>query len=548
LAARAWWWAVVYTAAALGLAHYINRDGIGITSDTVWFMSATKCLAEGRGFRTDLTAACVQTPSEAVVTFPPGYPALCALFVLAGMSLEMAMLWGTTLSYAVTVGLTFLFARGLSRTAWMPHVATVMMALFAPYVHLATNAWSESTYLALSVASLWLLSRWVEDDRSTWRRLVAAGVLTALTSVTRFLGVSVFITGLVAVHLRSRREGQGRRHAWIKPALVYGLVTCIPVWTLITRNYVLRGSFTGVRPKPGLTIRENVSLTVWAVADDFCPYRFPDYRSWRKPALAGFWCGVILLASLRRGFWRGMRQRLQYAPRLHLCLVYSLTYMYVLICMSTLHSFDVIGTRLLGPTYLFLGFVVAVGVEQWLAAPTAATSQKWLCAIGTVLLAAGAIGHALKSANSYGGGGNYYAYYANSPTTKWLKEHVKPGEPVFSSVPEVAWFYGRIPTKHPPRHSAELDLVRQYLQAMPESSKAYVVVYNDETGQLWESLVELVQTPGMTCAAALSDAKVMVWRPSATDERPLSALPELMRTAPPATRTPSLGAEGNVAP
>lgn len=505
----------MYGAAALAFAHYANRSGIGITSDTVWFMSATQCLAEGRGFRTDLTAACVQTPSEAVVTFPPGYPALCALFVLAGVSLEAAMLWGTTLSYAVAVGLAFLFARGLSKTAWTPHVVAVAVALFAPYRHLVANAWSEMTYLALSIASLWLLARWAEGRQAQWPCLTAAGALTALTSVTRFLGVSVFITGLVAVHLRSKREGQNkaRRHAWVKPALVYGLVTCIPVWTLLARNYVLRGSFTGVRPKPGLTIRENVGLTIWALADDFCPHRVPHYVSWRKPALAGFWCGVILLASLRRGFWRGLRQRIQDAPRLQLCIVYPLAYMYVLICMSTLHSFDVIGTRLLGPTYVFLGFVAAVAVEQWLAVPVTPW-QRWLRAIGAVLLVAGAIGHAVKPPDRFGGRGNYYAYYADSPTTKWLKEHVKPGEPVFSTVPEAAWLYGRVPTKHPPRHSAEVGLVRQYLRAMPESSKAYVVLYNDEAGLFWESIAALAQTPGMTCAAELSDAKVMVWQRS----------------------------------
>ena len=504
----------MYGAAALASAHYVNRSGIGITSDTVWFMSATKCLAEGRGFRTDLTAACVQTPSEAVVTFPPGYPVLCALFVLAGLSLEAAMLWGTTLSYAVAAGLTFLFARGLAKTAWMPHVAAVMMALFAPYVHLMTNAWSEMTYLALSIVSLWLLARYAEDDRVKWPCLTAAGALTALTSVTRFLGVSIFITGLVAVHLRAKRQEGGRPRAWVKPALVYGLVTCIPVWTLLARNYVLRGSFTGVRPKPGLTIRENVGLTIEAMADDFCPYRIPHYRSWRKPALAGFWCGVILLASLRRGFWRGLRQRILDAPRLQLCIVYPLAYMYVLVCMSTLYSFDVIGTRLLGPTYVFLGFVLAAGVEQWLATPST-TWQNWLRGVGAVLLAAGAMGHMVKPADPFGGRGNYYAYYADSPTTKWLKEHVEPGEPVFSTVPEAAWLYGRVPTKHPPRHSTEVDLVRRYLRSMPESSRAYVVLYNDEAGLFWESMAELARTPGMTCAAELSDAKVMVWQRSA---------------------------------
>ena len=515
-AARSRWWALAYGLTALSVVLFANRKGIGLSPDSVFFMSATQCLAEGRGFRTDITTASVPTPSQGVVTFPPGYPALCSVFVLAGAGLEAATLLATATSLSVLVALVFLFTQGVCRTAWMPHVAAVWSAAFGPHLYLVTTGWSEMTYMALSLASLWLIAGWCEDRHTGLRTLAGAGALTAASCVTRFLGVSMFVTGLVAVHLRAGGRGRDgvRRYGWVKPALVYGLVTCIPVWTLVARNRVMRGSFTGERPGPGLTVRENLILTISTAANDLCPLHLPSYRSWSTPALILLWCLPIVLASSRRGFWRGLGQRIHDSPRLRLSIVYPLTYAYVLICLSTLYDFDAIGTRLLGPAYLFLGFVAVAGVEQWLATPST-RGERLLRVAGIVLLVMAAAGYVAKGSRDLKPKGNYFAHFASGPSTQWLKERVKPGDPVFCNQPEVPWLYGRIPTKGPPRSSAEVALVCEQIRAMPKSASAYFVVYRDEPGPFPVPMEELVEAMGAVCAAELADARVMVWQRSA---------------------------------
>ena len=516
--ARSRWWALAYGLVALSVALFANRKGIGISPDTVFFMSAAQCLAEGRGFHTDITTASIPTPSQAVVTFPPGYPVVCSAFLLAGAGLEAATLLATAASLSVLVGLVFLFAQGFCCTAWMPHVVAIWSAVFGPHLFLVTTGWSEMTYMALSLASLWLIAGWCENRDAGLRRLAGAGALTAASCVTRFLGVSMFTTGLVAVHLRAGGRGRdgARRYGWVKPALVFGLVTCIPVWTLVARNRMLRGSFTGDRPGPGLTVRENVILTVSAAANDFCPLHLPSYRSWSTPALILLWCLPIALAFSRRGFWLGLGQRIHDSPQLKLSIVYPLTYAYVLILLSTLYDFDAIGTRLLGPAYVFLAFVGVAGVEQWLAAPST-RGERLLRGAGIALLVLAALGHAVKGSRNLRPTRNYFDHFASGPSTQWLKARVKPGDPVFCNQPEVPWLYGRIPTKGPPRNSAEVSLVCEQLRALPESARAYFVLYRDEPGPFPGPLKRLVEAMGAVCAAELTDARVMVWQRSAEE-------------------------------
>jgi len=511
--ARHWWWSVVYGAAALVLALSVCRQGLTITPDSVSFMSATECLATGRGLRSELTPATVMTSTAPVVWFPPGYPALCALFSIGGLSLPRAMLFGTAVSFAAAAGLAFMFARGFCSTRWMPHAVAAAVLLFSPHLFLGTTMWSEMTYLALSIASLWLLATWMENENAGLLRLAAAGLLTSCTALTRYLGVSAFITGLIGIRLALRRRSlpESESRPWLRPLLVYGLTTCVPVWVWLVRNWVLTGTATGDRLLSKLTLSQNLRALAATLGRDFFPTQLPPWGHGAVLAIASFWLIVIALVLGRRGFWAELRTRLQSDLRLQLCVTYGLVYAYALACARTACHFDPITTRLTGPAYPFAIFLIAACVEQWWTSPAAGVPRV-LRHVGLALLAAVLAGHLSQSITRLTAERKGRDEQDHRATVAWLKERVRPEEPVYARVAEMIWLHGRIPAKYPPRNAAELAQVRKLLQALPSSMNAYLLIYKGESGMEAGMGQDLPSGLGMFCVAELPAALVFARR------------------------------------
>jgi len=230
------------------------------------------------------------------------------------------------------------------------------------------------------------------------------------------------------------------------------------------------------------------------------------------PALWLFWVVVAAATLVRKGFWAGVRRRVQAAPRLQLSLAYSISYVYILVCLSTIFNFHAIGTVLLGPMYVFLGFPAAACVEQWLE-PEHVRSRRRLRRAGILLLAVWCGGHLAKTAPLvWHVRDSYYGRWERSPVHLWLRQNVRDGEAIYSSCPQITWLFTRLPVKFGPTDERDLRVVLARLRALPTSASAYVVLYPDEHTGDSGFIDRLASTPGMTPAVRCDDVAVYAWR------------------------------------
>lgn len=226
---RAEWVVAGAIAAAAGAAVLLaTRQGPLLSPDSVTYLATAEHLRSGGGF-TDFTG-------EPMTVFGPVYPLLLAP---GGTSLG----WVRTVGAAGTaaVALTFFALARRRTTAVIALVATAVVALAASTVWVGSTAWSETTYTAIGLGMLVVLT----GGRPTPRRVAAAGVLAGLGFLTRYAGAGLVLTGAIAL-LVGRTEGSTWRTR-ARSVVVFGVAAAATVVPWVARNLAATGEALGPR-------------------------------------------------------------------------------------------------------------------------------------------------------------------------------------------------------------------------------------------------------------------------------------------------------------
>jgi 4-amino-4-deoxy-L-arabinose transferase-like glycosyltransferase len=266
--------------------------GMGVEYDSVFYWSAAENLLQGRGLgRIDGAGEFIP-----LTQFPPLYPiALAAVAGISGTSVAAA----ARLISAVLFGLNlFLLGRlivGLGAGSWIAF-GSALVCLTAPTI-LERHLWamSEPLYFAWLLCSLGFLSRSIDEPGNKW--LLAAAAAAGLTTLTRYAGLSVLATGVIALLVFEARPRVSRLR---RAALFATLAGLLPVaWQL--RNLLVAGKSTNrvllFHPPSVEQLREAGSTLA-----DWVPYPAlsAELRSGFL-ALVGLGALLLLVGWARRG-------------------------------------------------------------------------------------------------------------------------------------------------------------------------------------------------------------------------------------------------------
>lgn len=234
--------ALLIRLAAVGYIHPDPRDGR--FDDTVWYDTAARHLADGKGYVFDPTVWFTADGSRVYpgddltpsAVWPPGYPVtLAAVYAVTGDSLWAARLLNVVFG-AATVALVYLIARRLfGRTAAI--FAGTALALLPAHILYTTILMSETYFgflLAATIAAFIFLV--LDPERPDLRAVFAVGVLAFFTGYTRGEYL-VFPFFLVLILLAAR----WRQALPAAGALMLGGVLVVTPWVI--RNQVQMGEF-----------------------------------------------------------------------------------------------------------------------------------------------------------------------------------------------------------------------------------------------------------------------------------------------------------------
>jgi 4-amino-4-deoxy-L-arabinose transferase-like glycosyltransferase len=210
------------------------RWGLGVSHDSVFYLSAARNLLDGNGLQWPSGGATLKP----LVHFPPLYPIALSLVSFLIGDINQGAIWISAIFFGVNVLLIAILIY-LGTRSYIASLIGGLIGLFSPIlleIHL--DMMSEPLYLTCALTALGMMVVYIKSQKR-WQFFVAA-LASSLAFLTRYVGVSVVATGCIALLLWF--PGRMKRKLWV--ASGYGFIAVLPSVIWYVRNYLLTGSFT----------------------------------------------------------------------------------------------------------------------------------------------------------------------------------------------------------------------------------------------------------------------------------------------------------------
>ena len=323
--------------------------GVGLSPDSVAYVSAARNLLAGKGFMLFI--------SDSWIGWPPLFP-----IVLAGLGLFGAdpLAVAGPLNAMTFGAIVFVTTQWLRRQGRFPFLAAwtgFALAVSPPLVLVATHAWSEPLFILFTVLGLIRLDRYLATGRrGPWLEAV---LYAALACLTRYLGLALVLAG--AGVLLGAPATPFRRAA---RALAFAGLALAPLGLWLWRNAWVVGSPTGhsFNMVPERSWIVNMAATFFALAE-WAVGRLDLQALWLAPllqvqmqyglALSGGFLGLLsLLLGLLIGSSRSGRLRWREPKTAELLVLFIGLYAALTIVGVTVQGVERINHRYLAPLYV----------------------------------------------------------------------------------------------------------------------------------------------------------------------------------------------------
>jgi hypothetical protein len=207
------------------------KEGVGLSPDSVLYISAARNIATGKGVSTP-TAAGIDLPLTLV---PPAYPLVLALLVrFCPGHFFAAARWLNAGLFGVLAAIIAAWAyRRSNRSVFLAGIVVALLLSSLDLLRVYTMLWSETSFLPLTFAALWLLDTSVDEPSSG--RLMAAALLTAAAWLTRYAGIVTVAAGSLAIVCCQKGPVIKR----VRRSITFAAAAGLPMAAWLMRNFFL---------------------------------------------------------------------------------------------------------------------------------------------------------------------------------------------------------------------------------------------------------------------------------------------------------------------
>ncbi|MEN6410042.1 MAG: phospholipid carrier-dependent glycosyltransferase [Anaerolineaceae bacterium] len=175
---------------------YTTRWGLVAGSDSAVYLAAARNLLKGDGLQ-------ILLPSGNPATLMPPLYSL-ALSALGGLNLDIlqAARWLNAVLFLITILFSGLVVVFFCRSSWLALPASLIIALYPIILYQYSSMMTEPLFLAFVMICMFLFLQYLEIGKSKW--IIAAGLITGLLTLTRFIGYVLFPVGIIITFLNIR--------------------------------------------------------------------------------------------------------------------------------------------------------------------------------------------------------------------------------------------------------------------------------------------------------------------------------------------------------
>lgn len=429
--------------------------------------------------------------------WPPLYPAVVALVSSLGFAqLTDAARLVSLLGFSVSILLVF-FLGYLIQGRTVAHLSALLTSLLAPLVFVFSYCWSETLYMALSLACLLMLTLYLKRGETKQRRyIVWAGLFAGLGFATRYFGFSLLCAGGLVVALWDHDQKWGK----IKRLILFALVASLPMLANFLFCLFSLGTVTREVLPARFSLPEQIAQLFVTIHNDFLTvdlnfqkYRFltEELSFWKAFRVGWFWLSKIVVGcffafvvlavrlSISSKSFRE-KHRLQKGVALYI-VVYAL----VFVATASTVLIEPIGSRFLAPLYPCIILLIISSFIYFMRQHTdrVRSIASWggilvlllLCSIQVVSLLNIAKGVTAGSLPAMEHPGNL-----NRPSLKYLQANAGPKDLIITNIPDKMQLIWPRELTYLGVRSGELNRVLDHLLRQPDSYSFYILVCTED--------------------------------------------------------------------
>jgi hypothetical protein len=460
--------AVAFGVIGFGVIWYATSlFGIGITPDSVRYLSTAQSFLDGHGF--------TLFNGEPLITSPPLYPIVLAGFRILGIDLILAARILNALLFGLIIVAADLWLT--RRFNWRPmgDMMVVGILLSSALFGIAITAWTETLFAFLVLIFLIMLER--SDHTPTLRQTVWLAIVAALACLTRYIGV-ILIPYYWLVLL-----GSGGSHRLkLRRALAFVAITSAPLILWLIRNYFLSGTLTGNRQVSSFPLAAILGQTASALVQWY--YRLGESSTIAHAVITAIIIFVVAFLWLegRRARRTGELARRLAVPS------FAPHYILWLIAIASILDFDSVSNRLVSPAFVPLLVMVFTVMDRLagsrkskgLAIRRIIVGAICVLGLGTWLISSVEI---VNIALRDGAGGYATDRWQNSELMDYLEESFPVGT-LYTNGPDVVYLMtGRkarlSPRKTGPSLSGERLGLDEFKAVVEQEGAAYLAWFSE---------------------------------------------------------------------
>ena len=308
-----------------------NHSGLGISPDSIYYLSTADSIIAGKGF--------YQFDGKPFVMFPVGYPILLSFIklIVGGSFLKIVPFFNAIL-FGINIFVTGLILENTNHSKWLKWIVLLVIALSPSLLEIYTMLWSETLFITEIV--LFIYFGKIYFDKFSFKSLIVIAIIAAAAADTRLAGVAVIATGGLLI-LMSRALNLVKK---FQHALVYGSISIAPFVVNLVRNALLTQTLTGNRQKGVTPFLENLKY-YGLVLTNWLP--FSKWASSLPTVIAFLFLSVLIIVFLVR-FLKSKEQH-HYEK---IAVAFTLIYSIFMLTVATISRFETINNRLLAPFYI----------------------------------------------------------------------------------------------------------------------------------------------------------------------------------------------------
>lgn len=471
---------------------FSKHSGIGVSPDSVTYLSAARHLAEGKGF--------ISFDNFPVVDFPIGYPFFLTTssWITRMDPLQFAPVLNGIL-FGILLYLSGTILNGFQQSsAWYKRTILACILLSPAMQELYSMLWSETIFLLLILLFIISISHYLRKMTTRW--LSISALVCAGACLTRYAGVFLVAAGFCLIFLNPQAAIKKR----LKHGLLFGLLSISLFLVNILRNDLLTRMAMGQRPKNDTGFFQILGY----FGGVFCDW----LKMNRTPGLSIFFALAVLLVFV----WTILflyRDKKSVGSFEYVMAVTGLMYGLFMLLTSALTRYEQFTNRLLSPLYIPLLSCLSWWIPGFLS--TSAYRFKWLWTAVSLMLAAWFLNVQLAADYEYYDGvkdagvpGYHEDPFIQSAIVQFViknKIAFDPSLPIYSNAGDAVYFITGLPARQLP-FTAFPAKVQQYYT----TNDGYLVWFKDLDNPEMPPLDQILHHKNLQLLKELPDGSVYV--------------------------------------